>query len=102
MEKMMVLKAVSEKKQREIQKTDGTKKVIAWYEPIMSNGLDTIIGETSEALTGLIDNPDPNFKLELKVGTCYMCRFSINVVQYEKNNVKSYFTKIVFHQIVEI
>lgn len=99
MEKMLVLKAVSERKQREITKQDGSKKMLPWYDVILTNGVDTIMGETSEALTAQIDNTDENYRLKLEVGTVYMCRFTLSVIPYEKNGQKSHFNKVTFHQM---
>lgn len=102
MEKMFVLKSISERKERTIQRQDGQTKVLKWYDVVMSNGLDTVMGETSESVTNQIDATDENAKLLMEVGKCYMCRVNLNVVEYEKDGKKSAFLKATFHQIALI
>lgn len=102
MEKMFVLKSISERKERTIQRQDGQTKVLKWYDVVMSNGLDTVMGETSESVTNQIEATDENAKLLMDVGKCYMCRVNLNVVEYEKEGKKSAFLKATFHQIALI
>lgn len=102
MEKMFWLKAISEKKQRKITKRDGSEGIITWHDLILTNGLDTIIGESSENLTNLIDSTDENLRLDINVDDCYMCRFTLSVVPYEKNGVTSNFMKCIIHQMVRV
>ena len=96
---MFALKAISELNQRKVKKQDGSEKVIKWYDVILTDGIDTILAETSENLTGLIESADPNVKLTLEIGACYMCRLAISVVSYEKDGKSSRFMKAVAHQI---
>lgn len=102
MEKMFVLKSISERKERTIQRQDGQTKVLKWYDVVMSNGLDTVMGETSESVTNQIEATDENAKLLMEVGKCYMCRVNLNVVEYEKEGKKSSFFKATFQQIALI
>lgn len=102
MEKLMMLKAISEKKSREITRQDGSKKNIYWHEVILTDGLDTMICETSESVTEKICSEDPNVKLEMNVGTLYNCRITANVISYEKNGQKSYFNKLSLSVIVPV
>ena len=99
MEKMFALKAISELNQRKVKRQDGSEKVIYWYDVVLTNGIDTILAETSENLTGLISSTDSNVKLNLEIGACYMCRLAISVVLYEKDGKSSRFMKAVVHQI---
>lgn len=99
---MLWLKAISETKQREIIKQDGTKKLLSWHDIILTNGLDTIVGESSENLTALIDSRDENLRLPINVDDCYMVRCTFNVQAYEKNGVTSHFQKCVIHQMVRV
>lgn len=99
---MFVLKSISERKERTIQRQDGQTRVLKWYDVTMTNGLDTVLGETSESVTNQIDATDENARLPMEVGRCYMCRLNLNVVEYEKNGQKSSFFKATFHQIALI
>ena len=103
MEKLMMLQAVSEKKQRTSQKMDGSTKVFSWYEVIMTDGIDTIMGDTTEGLTNQIDSTDEKVKLNLNVGDLYNCRCTLSVVRYEKDGgIPACFQKAVFSQIVHV
>lgn len=100
MEQIFWVKAISETKQREINRQDGTKKMLSWHDVILTNGIDTIIGETSENLTAQMDNPNPDFKLDVKVDDCVMVRATFSVMPYEKDGRKSHFQKCIINQMV--
>ena len=91
MEKLMVLSAVSEKKQREIKRQDGSVKMLAYREVTMTDGVDTIHGETSESLTAQIDSDNPAIKIRMIEGHLYNVRFNIRTATYEKDGKKSLF-----------
>lgn len=99
MEKMLVLKAISEKKSRQITRRDGSSKVMSWYQVILTNGLDTMYCETSESLTQLIDSADPSVKLDLQIGQPYSCRMSFSVGSYQKDGQTNYIQNIIIHQM---
>ena len=99
MEKTMVLLAVSEKKQREIKRQDGSVKMLAYREVTMTDGVDSIHGETSESLTAQIDSENPAVKIRLLEGHLYNVRFNIRTATYEKDGKKSTFVSITIHQL---
>lgn len=99
MEKLMVLSAVSEKKQREIKRQDGNVKMLAYREVTMTDGVDTIHGETSESLTAQIDSDNPAIKVRMLEGHLYNVRFNIRTTVYEKDGKKSSFVGISIHQL---
>ena len=99
MEKTMVLLAVSEKKQREIKRQDGSVKMLAYREVTMTDGVDTIHGETSESLTAQIDSENPAVKVRLLEGHLYNVRFNIRTATYEKDGKKNTFVSITIHQL---
>lgn len=95
----MVLLAVSEKKQREIKRQDGSVKMLAYREVTMTDGVDTIHGETSESLTAQIDSENPAVKIRLLEGHLYNVRFNIRTATYEKDGKKNTFVSITIHQL---
>ena len=95
----MVLLAVSEKKQREIKRQDGSVKMLAYREVTMTDGVDSIHGETSESLTAQIDSENPAVKIRLLEGHLYNVRFNIRTATYEKDGKKSTFVSITIHQL---
>lgn len=99
MEKTMVLLAVSEKKQREIKRQDGSVKMLAYREVTMTDGVDSIHGETSESLTAQIDSENPAVKIRLLEGHLYNVRFNIRTATYEKDGKKNTFVSITIHQL---
>ena len=102
MEKIMVLKAFSEAKQREITRQDGQKSVITWHDIILTDGIDTVMGESSDNLTKLIDSKDPNVQLPMNIGDLYNVRLTLSVVSYEKNGQKGMFMKSNIQQMVKV
>ena len=99
MEKTLVLLAVSEKKQREIKRQDGSVKMLAYRELTMTDGIDTIHGETSESLTAQIDSDNPAVKIPMQEGHQYRVRFNIRTATYEKDGKKGSFVSITIHQL---
>ena len=99
MEKTLVLLAVSEKKQREIKRQDGSVKMLAYREVTMTDGVDTIHGETSESLTTQIDSDNPAIKIPMLEGRLYKVRFNIRTATYEKDGKKSAFVNVSIHQL---
>lgn len=102
MEKIMLLKAFSETRQREINRQDGSKGIIQWHDIILTDGIDTIMGESSENLTKLIDSPDPNIRLDMSIDCLYNVRANLQVVSYEKNGQKSNFMKASILNMVKV
>ena len=99
MEKTMVLLAVSEKKQREIKRQDGSVKMLAYRELTMTDGVDTIHGETSESLTAQIDSDNQAIKIPMLEGHVYNVRFNIRTATYEKDGKKNSFVSVNIHQL---
>lgn len=96
---MMVLLAVSEKKQREIKRQDGSVKMLAYRELTMTDGIDTIHGETSESLTAQIDSDNQAIKIPMLEGHVYNVRFNIRTATYEKDGKKNSFVSVNIHQL---
>ena len=94
-----MLSAVSEKKQREIKRQDGSMKMLAYREVTLTDGVDTIHGETSESLTALIDSENPAIKIPMLEGHLYNVRFNIRTATYEKDGKKNSFVGITIHQL---
>ena len=99
MEKTLVLLAVSEKKQREIKRQDGSVKMLAYRELTMTDGIDTIHGETSESLTAQIDSDNQAIKIPMLEGHVYNVRFNIRTATYEKDGKKNSFVSVNIHQL---
>ncbi|MBE6260718.1 MAG: hypothetical protein E7107_07825 [Prevotella sp.] len=99
MEKTLVLLAVSEKKQREIKRQDGSVKMLAYRELTMTDGIDTIHGETSESLTAQIDSDNPAVKIPMQEGHQYRVRFNVRTATYEKDGKKNSFVSVTIHQL---
>ena len=99
MEKTLVLLAVSEKKQREIKRQDGSVKMLAYRELTMTDGIDTIHGETSESLTAQVDSDNPAVKIPMQEGHQYRVRFNIRTATYEKDGKKNSFVSVTIHQL---
>lgn len=95
----MVLLAVSEKKQREIKRQDGSVKILAYRELTMTDGIDTIHGETSESLTAQIDSDNPAVKIPMQEGHQYRVRFNVRTATYEKDGKKNSFVSVTIHQL---
>lgn len=99
MEKIMKLVAASEKKQREFQLKNGGTKVIEFYELLLTDGIDTIYGETSESLTNQINSTVQNARIPLVKDGIYSVRFNINSNTYSKDNTTRYFVAVNIHQL---
>ena len=95
----MVLSAVSEKKQREIKRQDGSVKMLAYRELTFTDGVDTIHGETSESLTAQIDSENQAIKIPMLEGHLYNVRFIIRTATYEKDGKKNAFVSVNIHQV---
>jgi len=95
----LVLLAVSEKKQREIKRQDGSVKMLAYRELTMTDGIDTIHGETSESLTAQIDSDNPAVKIPMQEGHQYRVRFNVRTATYEKDGKKNSFVSVTIHQL---
>lgn len=102
MEKVMKLVAVSMKKQRTIQRQDGSTKVLDYYEVTLSDGIDTVFGETSESLTALISTQDQNVKVNLLEGHLYTVRFNINSRKWEKDGRSGTMVSCNIHQLYHL
>ena len=94
-----MLLAVSEKKQREIKRQDGSVKMLAYRELTMTDGIDTIHGETSESLTAQIDSDNQAIKIPMLEGHVYNVRFNIRTATYEKDGKKNSFVSVNIHQL---
>ena len=99
MEKIMQLAECSFKKQREWARQDGTKETVDYYEVTLTDGIDTIHGETSGQLTKQIASEGAD-KLRMIEGHAYAVRFTINARKYDKDGKKSMFVSVNIHQMM--
>lgn len=94
MEKIMQLLKVSPLMTREFKRNDGTVETIKSRMLTLSDGVDTIYGETTKRLTNQIEATDDNIRLRLIEGHVYNCDFNIRATEYEKDGKKSIFVGI--------
>ena len=94
----MQLVECSFKKQREWPRQDGTKELVDYYEVTLTDGIDTIFGETSGPLTKQIAK-DGEDKLRMIEGHTYAVRFNIRTAKYEKDGKKGSFVNVNIHQM---
>lgn len=89
MEKLMILKELSQLQSRNIQDQQGNTSTIEWFEAVLSDGLDTVLCETNKQTTA-------NFKqMAPQLGIFYACSIRLQVVSYKKDNAdKSFFKAI--------
>ncbi len=98
MEKILNLVSCSTKKQREWPRKDGTKEMVDYYEVTLTDGIDTIHGETGSQLTKQIATDGEN-QLRMLEGHLYSVRFNINAREYEKDGKKGNFLSINIQQM---
>lgn len=94
MEKIMQLLKVSPLMTREFKRNDGTVENIKSRFLTLTDGVDTIYGETTKRLTNQIEASDDNIRLRLIEGHVYNCEFNIRATEYEKEGKKSTFVAI--------
>lgn len=99
MVKMMQLLAVGQLEEREFQRQDGSVKKIKFRMLTLTDGVDTIHGETSERLIGQIEASDQELRLKLLEGHVYNCDFNIRANEYEKDGKKSRFVAITINKL---
>lgn len=87
MEKLMVLKEVSGLQQKTVNGRDGQSQVIESFEVVLTDGIDTVMAETSKTVTVQFKNQVP------VVDKIYGVALRLNVVEYEKDGKKSRFFK---------
>ena len=88
MEKTMVLKECAALQQKTVDMQSGSQ-VIESFEVMFSDGLDTIMGETSKSLTVQFKNE----KTKPEIGRLYTVRANLVVVDYKKEERKGRFFK---------
>ena len=99
MEKTLQLVECSFKKQRDWTRQDGTKETVDYYEVTLTDGIDTIHGETSGPLTKQIVK-DGEDKLRLIEGHWYAVRVTINARKYDKDGKSGRFVSVIVHQMM--
>ena len=99
MEKTMQLVECSFKKQREWPRKDGTKETVDYYEVTLTDGIDTICGETGGQLTKQIATEGAD-KLRMIEGHVYAVRFTINARKYDKDGKSGHFVSVNIHQML--
>lgn len=99
MVKMMQLLAVGQLEEREFQRQDGSVKKVCYRMLTLTDGVDTIHGETGERLIGQIEASDQQLRLKLLEGHVYNCDFNIRANEYEKDGKKSRFVAITINKL---
>ena len=99
MEKLMQLVKIGPLTEREFKRQDGSVKKIQSRMLTLTNGTDTIYGETGERLTGQIEASDQNLRLKLLEGHVYNCDFTIRASDYEKDGKKGTFVNITINKL---
>jgi hypothetical protein len=87
MEKFMMLKECSALNQRTVKGNDGSQQVIESFEMVLTDGIDTIMGETSKSVTVQLKNKPA------EPGKYYGVSVRLNVVSYTKEGKESRFFK---------
>ena len=95
----MQLVECSFKKQREWPRKDGTKELVEYYEVTLTDGIDTISGETSGQLTKQIASEGAD-KLRMIEGHTYAVRFTMNARKYDKDGKSGRFVSVNVHQML--
>ena len=99
MEKTLQLVECSFKKQREWTRQDGTKETVDYYEVTLTDGIDTISGETGAQLTRQIASEGAD-KLRMIEGHVYAVRFTMNARKYDKDGKSGRFVSVNIHQMM--
>lgn len=99
MEKTLQLVECSFKKQREWTRQDGTKETVDYYEVTLTDGIDTIFGETGAQLTRQIASEGAD-KLRMIEGHAYAVRFTMNARKYDKDGKSGRFVSVNIHQMM--
>lgn len=76
----MVCVSCSTLKSKTFKRQDGTQEVFESYDVLLSDGLDSVLAETSKVVTTQLK------QTPLKVGASYSCRIKLNVREYKKDN----------------
>ena len=95
----MQLVECSLKKHREWTRQDGTKETVDYYEVTLTDGIDTIHGETSGQLTKQIASEGAD-KLRMIEGHAYAVRFTMNARKYDKDGKSGKFVSVNIHQMM--
>ena len=95
----MQLVECSFKKQREWKRQDGSKELVDYYEVTLTDGIDTIFGETVGQLTKQIAAEGEN-QLRMIEGHVYGVRFNINAREYSKDGKSGKFVSVMIHQMM--
>ena len=101
MVKMMQLLTVGQLEKREFKRQDGSVKTVQFRMLTLTDGVDTIYGETGERLTGQIEASDQQLRLKLLEGHVYNCDFNIRANEYEKDGKKSRFVAITINKLYQ-
>lgn len=101
MEKIMMLQSATPKQTRQFQRADGQNGVIEFYGVVLTDGINSFYGETSENLTKLI-SPDGQQGLRLKEGGWYVVRFNMRVREAKKEGRTGFFTSIGVHEMMRV
>ena len=76
----MICVSCSTLKSKTFKKQDGTQEVLESFEVRLTDGLDSVLAETSKVVTAQLKTTP------LKVGAAYSCRIKLVVRDYKKEN----------------
>lgn len=97
--KLMQLVGMSALIERSINLRDGSTKIIKFKTLEFTDGVDSIIGETSERLTDQMETTNDAVRLKLLEGHVYNVDFNIRVTEYEKDGKKNKFLNITINRV---
>ena len=94
----MMLQSVSAPQQREFKTNDGNVRTIKYRILRFTDGVDSILGETSERLTNKIDATADNVRLKLIEGHVYTVDYTLRVQDYtNKQGQKDAFFSVIIN-----
>lgn len=97
--KLLQLVSISALVERSITLRDGSTKIIKFKTLEFTDGVDSIIGDTSERLTDQMETTNDAVRLKLLEGHVYNVDFNIRVTEYEKDGKKSKFMNITINRV---
>lgn len=86
MQKMMILMKVSPVMEREFTTSNNEVRKVKYRMLTLDDGIDSIYGETSEALCNRIDTTNEQNRLQLVEGHLYNVDFTLRAREYKDKN----------------
>lgn len=87
METLMTLKEVGQLRSNTFKNREGQEQVIESFDVVLTNGLDTVLAETSKVVTAQFKMTPPT------PGHIYACNIRLQVIDYERDGKKGTFFK---------